>query len=765
MSELRWVGKATDRVDARDKVTGRAKYTSDIRLEGMAHAVLVRSPVSHGRLRGIDTSAAEAHPGVICTLTGFELAELGVVDTNFGLTVLDQPILTTDLVRFTGDPVAAVIAESHAIAEEAANLVDLEIEPLPAVLTVDDAMAGLGLVHPERDSADADAANVAARQEFLGGDVDTALAEAAHVHEATYRFPLMSQYAMEPHACIATWEAGGAGDLEVISGCQQPFKVRSDLARMFGLRLNRVRVRVGYVGGAYGGKLLSKYEPVTAAAAKKARRPVRLVLSVEEGFRTIARHAAVIQMRTGIDEEGNLVARDSHVILDTGAYADKGPGVVRKAAFRVKGPYDIPHFRSVALAVYTNKIPAGAFRGYSTPQVAWAGESAINEIADHLGENPLEFRRKRLLRRGGEFMPGDTPLDADLTEGIGCAAKAVGWGEPLAPGRGRGLATGVKDGGGGPSRAEAEVRILADGSIEVLTGTCEIGQGALTVFSQIAAEEVGCELDVVTAPMPDTGTSPFDHGTEASRSTVLVGSAVRSAAIDAAQQLRDIVERHLGSPEFQLQGPVVRTSEGREAPLSEILCADRNLPKTAEFELGPIIGQGHHFTFVGKDSPLGTPTNFYEVGHGAAEVAVDTETGQVRLVRYASVADIGQAINPRNCIAQDEGSTIMGIGHTMFEELAFEDGEPVNTNLAEYRVPMFEDLPAEGLHALLLENRDGPGPYGAKGAGEGGTISVGPAVAAAVYEACGVRLRTLPLTPERVYQALQEHRVQQERCT
>lgn len=751
--ETRWVGKPVARGDAVDKVTGRARYTSDVTLPHMAHAAIVRSPVGHGVIREVDASEALRLDGVLAVLTADDLAGVGVVDSHFGLTVLDQAILAEGRVRFTGDPVAAVVAETEAAAQAAVGLVQVDVEPLPAAYTTEDALGGVTIVHPERDSADPDLPNVATRVAFSGGDVDAALAQAHFVHEATYRFPMMSHYPMEPHCCVARWEQT---DLEIVTGTQQPFKVRSDLARMFALRMNQVRVRTGYIGGAYGGKLLTKYEPLTAALARATGRPVRLAISSEESFKTVARHGAIIHMRTGIDEQGNLVARDTVVHLDTGAYADKGPGVAKKAAYRAKGPYDIPHFRSVALAVYTNKVPAGAFRGYSTPQVAWAGESAINEIADHLGIDPLAYRERHLLPRGGSFMPKDTPLDADLAQGVRKAADLIGWGTPLAPGHGRGVATGVKDGGGGPSRAEAEVRLLADGSVEVLTGTTEIGQGSMTVFAQIAAEEIGCDLERVHARLPDTASSPFDHGTEASRSTVLVGSAVRNAARDVRASLQAIVDRVLGEPTtFTLDGAAIRCGE-RTLTIAELLSRDRNLPLTTEFELGPVVGVGYHNTFVGSEAPLGTPSNFYEVGHGAAEVRVDGDTGEVHLLRYGTVADVGRAMNPTTCTAQDEGSVIMAIGHTMFEELVFEEDQPLNTNLAEYRVPGFSNLPEGGIDAYLLENGDGPGPYGAKGAGEGGIIAVSPAVAHAVYRACGVRLRELPLTPERVWRALND---------
>jgi CO/xanthine dehydrogenase Mo-binding subunit len=743
-------------------------------MAGMCYAALVRSDVSRGRIRSIDMSAALAMEGVLGGVTGKDLTREGVVHPHFGLAVIDQPILTDELVRFAGEPVAAVVAETMAQAERAASMVVVDIEPDEPILSVEDALTHAESVHPERPSADPNRANVAARIEYSGGDVDAALASAHFVHEATYRFPMVAHYPMEPHCCIASWDAADLNTLDVVSGTQSAFKVRADLARIFGLRLNDVRVRTGYVGGGFGGKLLCKYEPLAAVLARAVRRPVQVLASAEDSFRTIARHGAVVRMRTGVDENGNLVARDTEVLFDTGAYADKGPGVAKKAAYRAKGPYEIPNFRSVALAVYTNKVPGGAFRGYSTPQVAWAGESAINEIAEHLGEDPLEFRQRRLVPRGGEFMPHDTPMDADLVQGLTMAADALGWGAALQPGRGRGVATGVKDGGGGPSRAEAEVRLHSDGSVEVLTSTSEIGQGSLTVFGQMAAEELRCHIDRVRTRLPDTNTTPFDHATEASRSTVLVGNAVRNAARNVADQLREILRDQAGGKDdFSLVGDRVRIDGEKDRLLADVMSVSRHIPlpqleaggtpKPREYELGPITGLGYHLTLHGVDSPLGTPSNFYEVGHGAAEVDVDEETGQVRLVKYVSVSDVGKAINPQTCHAQDDGAAIMAIGHTMIEEMHFEEGHLVNANLADYTLPRFEDLPEEGLTSMLLENEDGPGPWGAKGGGEGGIIPVSPAVAAAVHQAIGVRMRELPLTPERVWRALREREAQANR--
>ena len=750
------VGHSTRRVDAVEKVTGRAKFTSDLSMPGMAHAVVVRSTIGHGRLVGIDAAAALAMPGVLAVVTGEDVEGLGATDPYYGLSILDQRILPIDKVRFVGDPVAVVVAETLGEAQAASQAVTIDLEPLPEVSTIADALASTIAIH-DREGPDPARPNLCATESFEVGDVDAAIAGAAHVHEATYRFPVVSHYAMEPHACLARWGTDHDGHLEVWTATQQPFKIRGDLGRIFDLSLNGIRVRAPYVGGAYGGKGQSKYEPLCAVASRAVGRPVRLVLSAEESFHTIARHGAEVRMRTAIDSEGNLIARDTEFFMDTGAFADKGPGVLRKAAYRAAGPYAFPNFRSTGHLVYTNKVPAGAFRGYSTPQVVWAGESAIDELAEHLGEDPLEFRRRRLARRGEDFFPGDTPLDADLVQGLDLAAEQIRWGSGgEGDGVGRGLAVGVKDGGGGATRAEAEVRLHQDGSVDVRTGTVEIGQGALTIYRQLAADELGVGYDSVRTHLPDTDAAPFDHGTNASRSAVMVGNAVVAAARGVLEELQATARRvcgeklPAGSHRVRIVGGDVVIGETR-LPLVELLARDREIP---HIEVGPIVGRGVYRTPRGE-GPLGKPSLFYEVGHSAAEVEVDLRTGEVQLRRLASVADVGFALNPSTCEGQDEGAAVMAIGHTLHEELVFEDAQPISTNLTEYHVPLVRDLPTDGLHTVLLQNQDGPGPHGAKGAGEGGIIGVGPAVANAVRRATGARIRELPLTPERVYRALQ----------
>lgn len=744
MSRTRVAGRSETRKDIVDKVTGRAKYTSDLEVPGMAHAALVRSEVAHGVIRDVDIQDAMNLPGVVCVLTARDFEG---IDLYYGETVFDQPFLADGRVRYIGEPVAGVVAETETIAKRAADLVTVHIDPLPVLGDAASALDSDTLIHPERQQ-ETEQSNVCRRVEFSYGDVDDAMASAAYVHHARYTFPAVYHYAMEPYACLASW---GPDGLDMWSGTQQPQKVRADLARMFRVPMSTVRLRVPYVGGAYGSKGQAKYEPVTAGLALKAGRAVRLVTSIDEAFHTVTRHAAVVDMKTAIDADGNLVARDTTIIYDTGAYADKGPRVAHKGAYRASGPYEIPHTRAVGLAVYSNRVPAGAFRGFSTPQVVWAGESAIDEIARHLGIDPLEYRRRRLTPRGRPFLGDDAPMDADLPQGLTMAADAIGWGSEYTRPRGRGLASGVKDGGGGASLSEAEVHLHRDGSIEVFAATTELGQGSRTVLAQLAAEGLVADYRDVRVSMADTSAQQMDPGTNASRSTISVGGAVYDAAVRIHEDLAAAAELVLGtSTNLRLQGPIVHTDE-TQIPLVDLMAKANGL---APAFLGSMSAQGSNDTSKG-DGPLGHVSAFYEVGHAAVEIEVDPDTGQIFLLDYASVADVGYAINPQTCAGQDEGSTMMGIGHTLFEELEFTGGELVNSNLVEYRVPRAEDLP-DRMHTLLLENRDGPGPFGAKGAGEGGTLAVAPAIANALEDATGVRIRDLPLTPERVWRALRD---------
>jgi CO/xanthine dehydrogenase Mo-binding subunit len=746
------IGTSPRRLDALEKVTGRTRYATDLIITGMVHARVWRSPLPHARLGPIDTRAALQAPGVLAVLTGRDLTDC---QPFYGSAFKDQPVLAIDRVRYAGEPVAVVMAETERQASAALLRLEVDLTELPAALDLQAALAPEApLLHEHLQRAghfrDLSAtlrpianSNICHHYTYARGDIAQGFAEAEEIFEDTFQLAPIYHYAMEPHAAIARYEENG---LTVWSATQHPFPVRKELAEMFNLPLAAVQVVVPPVGGAYGSKCYTKIEPLAAACSRQVRRPVRLALSVAEACHTVTRHGAICRVKTGVKRDGTIVARQCEVTLNTGAYADVGPRVATKAGFVSPGPYRIPHVQVDARAVYTNSVPAGAFRGYGVPQVTWASESQLDRIADALNVDPLTLRQRNLVRHGEAFAPGDLPMDADLGAGLQQTAAAIDWSSSS---RGKGLACAFKDGGMTHSVSSAVVRVHADGSITLFTASIEHGQGSTTILAQIVAETLGVALDRIAVTAPDTGLTPYDQGTSASRTTTLMGRAVYAASLDARTQLAEMGSRLLGvRPEsVQIQDGMLIAGE-RQLSFGDTISQHYGYPG------GEIIGAGT-WRPTRTEGHLGGATVFWEVGMGGAEVDVDRETGEVKLLRYISMADVGQALHRQQCEAQDEGGAMQGVGAALFEALVAEYGQILNPNLIDYRVPTFADLPPV-FGSLLLENADGPGPYGAKGVGESGMFCVAPAIGNAIARATGVRLHALPLTPERVWRALRE---------
>ena len=749
---LRVVGHPVPRVDAIEKVTGRARYVTDLTLPGMAHAKVLRSPYAHARVRRVDVTRARARPGVFAALAG---ADLTWCDPYYGPAYRDRPVLAIGVARYEGEPVAAVAAVDEATAEEALELIDVDYEPLAPVMTLEEALAeDAPLVHagqpPAGHFADLSTlrprpgTNICHQFQFARGDAAAALGGADVVVEDAYRFPAVQHVALEPHAAVAAWDETGA--LTLWASTQNPYSVRVELAKMFDVPLARIRVVVPHLGGGFGSKTYAKLEPLAATLARAAARPVRLAASVPEAFQTVRRCASRVAVRAGFRRDGTLVAVACDADYDVGAYADIGPRVVQKGTYTATGPYRVPHVRLEARAVYTNTTPGGAFRGFGVPQLAWALESLFDVAADRLDRDPVDLRRQNFLAHGEEFAPGDTPIDGKLEESLSRAAEAIGWTRAPAADRGRGVAAMLKA-SVAPSVSEAIVRLHADGSVTVLASAVEMGQGTRTVLTQIAAEVLSVPLARVTVVQPDTAVTPYDQTTSSSRSTAMTGRAVQVAAEDVRDQLLAIAAQNLGVAARELalaDGAVV--APARRLTYPEALALKFGMSG------GELIGRG--VIAPGRTAaPLGGSTPFWEMAVGAAEVSVDEETGAVRVERYVSVADVGRAINPLLLEGQDEGGVVQGLGHTLLEEMLYADGHLLNGTLLVYRVPRADDTPSE-LECHFVENADGSGPFGAKGAGEGSLIPVSPAVANALARLTGVRLRDLPLTPERVWRAL-----------
>ena len=749
------IGTPVRRVDAFDKVTGQAKYTGDLKLPGMLYGKILRSPLPHARIVSIDTSAAEAMPGVHAVLTRDDIRD---IQPYYGHTLKDRPAIAIDKVRYVGDPVAVVCAETEEQAVEALEHVYVEYEELEAACDIDSALAegapiihefrhGKGNFHDLEGLEERRTDNVCYEYNEEFGDVDEAFERSDYVFEDVFTFPSVYHYAMEPHAVLADVTPDS---LTVYASAQHPFIVRSELAEMFHYPLNKTRLVIPYIGGGYGSKSYTKIEPMVVAASRKAQRPVKVELSVYEAFHTNRRHGARLRIKTGVSKDGLILARECDVVLDTGAYADNGPRVTRQAATRILGIYRAPAFRVRGRAVYTNTPPAGSYRAIGAPQGVWACESQMDMIAERLGWDPIEFRRKNIPARGEVFRPKQKPLDADIR---GDFEKLVQKAVDDLPADKRppiGLAGATTGAGAGPV-STSMIRLHADGTVSIFASSTELGQGIRTALCQIAAHELGVPIESVRITQPDTNITPFDRSTGASRSTTVAGSAVMLAARDLKEQVLDLASRLFDLPrqDLRIENGFVLHGEDR-IPIFEVV------RKFYGMAGGELIGRGYSGPHSASKH-LATEPVFWEVGLGAAEVDVDEETGEIRVARYIACGDVGKAINPQLVEGQEQGALMQGIGHTLFEEIVMQHGEVMNPNLVDYRVPTFEDIP-ERMESIIVENEDGPGPYGARGTGEGALIPAAPALANALYRKTGVRIKDLPLTPERVWRALQEKR-------
>ncbi|HLK83692.1 MAG TPA: xanthine dehydrogenase family protein molybdopterin-binding subunit [Xanthobacteraceae bacterium] len=742
------VGRSLPRLEAREKVTGRAEYTHNLRLPGMLYGKVVRSTIAHGRIRSIDASAAKAVPGVYQVVAGEDVIKV-IPHPYYGPAFHDQPILAIGKVHYVGEPIAVVLAEDPHVAETAATLVVAEYEELPAVYDELEAAQNRVLVHDELKPAGTFAdlkhlkgvrgTNIALDYQLRKGDVEKAFAEAAHVFEHEFRTQKVLHLAFEPFVSIADYK----GDrLTLYTASQGPSFVRIEIARLLGWPENRVRVKVPFLGGGYGGKLYIKLEALVTALSMIAKRPVKVSLPMEEVFYTITRHPMTFRIKSGVDEHGRITARRCEVFWNGGAYADIGPRVAQKSGFTASGPYDIENVSIDSYALYTNQPPAGALRGFGVPQLVWAYESHTDMMARALRIDPLEFRRRNITREGGRHATG-TPLeDAAVEKVLEHVAARMNWSKPFDRGtgavrRGRGLAIAIKA-VISPTTSVAIVNVNADGSTTLYCGTVDMGQGSDTAMAQIVGEILNIPAESVNVVPRDTDVTPYDMGTLGSRSLFHMGHAVKRAAEEARDKIASLA-RELGLP------------KGSNYSVADLF------QKKYGMQAGNIVGAGvYKPDYVPPQPGTGlTPnvTPFWMVSGVGAEVEVDTETGHVRVTRLLNVCDIGRPINPKICESQISGAATMQLGFTMFEKMHFDGGQVTNASLADYKIPGFHDLPA-AFENETVEAYQSNGPFGGKGVGEVATFCVSPAIGNAIDDAVGVRLTELPLNPEAVLRAL-----------
>src|SRR5688572_10525091 len=743
-TETPQVGRSVPRLESWLKVTGRAEYVHNLRLPGMLYGKIFRSTVAHGRIKRIDTAAAQALAGVYRVITSKEITQV-IADPYFGPAFHDQPILAIDKVRYVGEPVAVVLASDPHVAEEAVHLITAEYEELPAVYDEVEAMTSKAIVHDVLKPAGTfpdlkhlggrKNTNVALDFHLRRGNAAEAMKTADRVFEHRFRTQQVMHTPLEPLVSVAE---STDSSLTIHTASQSPSFVRIEIARLLGWPENRVRVRVPFLGGGFGAKLYIKLEALVSVLSLLVKKPVKVSLTMEEQFFTITKHASTFRIKSGVSKDGRIVARECEVWWNGGAYADIGPRVTQKSGFTAPGPYDIEHVAVDSYALYTNLPPAGALRGFGIPQLVWAYESHTDLMARELGVDPVEFRRRNLLREGRPQATGTVLRDA-ATEKVLERLAVLMEKKPLSKSAtlktGRGIAIGFKA-CVSPTTSLAMVTVNADGSCMVYCSTADMGQGSDTAMAQIAGEVLHMAAESITVVHSDTDVTPYDMATLGSRSLFHMGNAVKLAAEDALKKLNEL--------RAQLQLPA-------DCTFAEIF------KKKYGMQAGNVVGTASYIpTYKSPDANglTDNATPFWMVGGTGVEVDVDTETGKVRVTRLVNVADVGTPINPKIVETQISGAAIMQLGFTLHEKMEFDaQGQLRNASFAEYKIPGLLDLPGSMVNeAVVAEQKSGP--FGGKGVGETGTFGVSPAIANAIHDAVGVRLTALPLKAEDVWEKL-----------
>jgi carbon-monoxide dehydrogenase large subunit len=758
------VGQSVRRLDALQKVTGQWVYGSDHQLPGMLFGKAVRSPHPHARILNVDIGRARRLTGVRAVVTGKDVPYV------HGSAVRDEPFLAVGKVRYAGEPVAAVAAISPEIAMEAVDLIEVEYAELPGVFDPLEAMRpDAPLVHEDVTAYGREpifvpypSTNIVNHTKIRSGDVEQGFRESDEVFEDVFTTQYIQHAPIEPHAATAQFTADGR--LTLWANTQSPYNYQRQMAQALQVPQSYVRVIGTGVGGGFGSKLYLRLEPLAVALAMHTDgRPVKITYTREEEFiAAVVKHPAHMTFKTGVKRDGTLVARKITSIFNTGGYADTGPQVARNGCFSGTGPY---RFRSVwvdSYCLYTNGPLGGAFRGYGVPQLTWAHESQMDMIAARLGLDPVEFRMKNLFDVGDVTCTGEVLRQSvAVKETLRQAVEVSGYRDPLPPtpsrstARGRGLATMHKL-TYTPTTATAVIKLNQDGSITILSSSVELGQGAYTALSQIVAEKFGVPIERVRISTPDTDYTPYDQSTSGSRTVFHMGNALLRAADDAMRQLRELAAPLLDVPVHLIEcgdGTVwVKGHAGEKKTFAEVI--------RSRFGARGATIQGHG-TFTPPaaaypDLETGqTPklSAFWMYATHVADVEVDLETGRVKVLRIVAAHDVGRAINPAGVEAQIEGGVVQGLGATLHEEMLVRDGIVTNPSFAEYKIPTTLDVPE--IVPLIIEDPHDEGPYGAKGLGEPVLAPTSPAVANAIFNATGVRIRDLPITPEKVLAQLQ----------
>ena len=738
------IGQPLGRVEGPAKVTGEAQYTADVLLPGMIWGKVLRSPLPHAKIVSIDSREAEQMPGILAVLTAKDLPDLLT-----GRLVYDMPVLARDRVRFIGEKVAVVAAEDPDVAEDALAYIDVEYEEMPAVFDAHEAMEPEApLLHPDyRSYAHApekffsNIPNVHSHVTWELGDIEKGFSLAKQVFEHTFNTPAVHQGYIEPHASVVAIDPDGRVNVWISN--KSPVRARELLADLVQIPQERIVVHLALIGADFGGKGSLMDAPLCYHLAKRTGRPVKMVMTyTEELMAGNPRHPTSVFLRTGVTEEGQIVARQAKVVFNSGAYAafKPVPFVNIPGAKDAAGVYGTPHIRIDAYSVYANCVPSGHFRAPGDLQVNFAVESSMDMIAEELGLDRLEFRKQNLLK-DADWLPGGPQLEeVRVAETLEAAVKASSWNQPKSrPNRGLGLAVSHRLIGTG--EANTQLTLQEDGTIKVLTAVPEVGTGAHTILQQIVAETLFLPLDQIRV---ETASDIFktDSGSGASRGTYVGGQVVQQAAGELMKLILAAGAKGLGCAENEVVfegGRVVRSDSGGSLSLAEVAQLGSDSKSALRVKKSLTLSEGPSVTTFTAQ---------------VVEIEVDPETGQIKLLDVVTAHDVGTIINPLGHQGQIEGGLLQGVGFGLIEELKVEDGQVSTLNLGDYKLPNIRDIPP--LTTVLVEEELGPAPFHGKAIGESSITPTGAAIANAVYDAVGVRLHDLPITAQKVYWALQQ---------
>ena len=731
------IGQPVARTDNAGKVTGEARYTADVLLPRTLWAKTLRSPYSHARIVRIDTSRAERAEGVHAVLTGNDVR--GIL---YGRRYRDISILAQDRARFMGERVAAVAADTLEQAEHALNLIEVHYEELPAVFDPEAALQeGAPIIHPDVGSykglpkpLDAPT-NRFAHDVFNRGDVDAGFAQADVIVENAFTVARVHQAFLEPHCCLAWIDEQER--VQMWSPNKAPQGLRESMCNAFGIAPEKVCIHPVAIGGDFGGKGAPVDEPICYLLALRSGRPVKMIMEYREEFIASApRHAAVMRLKTGVKRDGTIVAHQMDAFLDAGAYGGFRPGAVVGGIAHASGCYRAEHSRISVSRVYTNNLPGGQMRAPGEPQGFFAAESHMDCVARKLGIDPAEFRRKNLIEEGDETLTGGHYRGIKAKETLRAALKAAAYKSPKQANIGHGVAMGYRGPGGG--NTSVKISLNPDGSIVIHTGLFEQGTGTYTTMRQIVAEELSCDPDEIRIDVHDTDSGvPFDSGIGGSRGTRVASGAAFQAASEAREKLLALAAKLLEWPHADIE------------LVDNLLVHKRSNSRERWADLLKRVGRSVIGGAVNRDDEHSPVTAF---AAQVAEVSVDVETGEVKLLKLTTAHDTGTIMNPIGHQGQIDGGVVQGIGYGTIEYLPVQNGRVEIANFGEYKIPTAKDIPP--LETVLVASNDGVGPYSVKGIGENPITPVAPAIANAIEDAVGVRIKDLPITAEKVYAAL-----------